>query len=52
MTEPGALEDDTLFWELFKGEPRAENGEIALPATPGLGLTLNDDRIQEWRYTG
>ena len=50
--EDAVLEDDTLFWELFKGEPRAENGEIALPATPGLGLTLNDDRIQEWRYTG
>lgn len=50
--EDAVLEDDTLFWELFKGEPRAQNGEIALPATPGLGLTLNDDRIHEWRYTG
>lgn len=43
------LEDDTLFWELFRGEPRAVNGEIALPATPGLGLELNEQNVADWR---
>ncbi len=36
-SEGGALDDDTLFWELFTGEPGAENGFIRLPDTPGLG---------------
>lgn len=48
--DDAVLEDDTLFWELFIGEPRAHKGEIALPATPGLGLELNEDRIRQWSY--
>ena len=47
-SEGGALDDDTLFWELFAGEPRAENGCVCLPARPGLGLELNWARIREW----
>jgi L-alanine-DL-glutamate epimerase-like enolase superfamily enzyme len=35
------LDDDTLFWELFSGEPRALGGYVTLPMTPGLGVILN-----------
>jgi len=44
----GALDDDTLFWELFKGEPMAVNGFVSLAETPGLGLELNDATIRKW----
>jgi L-alanine-DL-glutamate epimerase-like enolase superfamily enzyme len=46
--EGGALDDDTLFWQLFDGEPRAEDGHVRLPARPGLGLTLNQTNIRRW----
>jgi L-rhamnonate dehydratase len=46
--EEGApIDDDTLFRELFRGEPRPVDGYITLPDTPGLGVTLNADRIRE-----
>jgi L-alanine-DL-glutamate epimerase-like enolase superfamily enzyme len=48
-TEGGALDDDSLFWELFEGEPRARDGYVELSATPGLGLELNEKRVTEWR---
>jgi L-alanine-DL-glutamate epimerase-like enolase superfamily enzyme len=44
-SEGGALDDDTLFWELFKGEPGANEGFIELPQTPGLGLELNEEMV-------
>lgn len=47
-SEGAPLDDDTLFWELFAGEPTASGGHIALSGKPGLGLDLNEDRIQEW----
>jgi L-alanine-DL-glutamate epimerase-like enolase superfamily enzyme len=47
--EGGALDDDTLFWELFDGEPRAIAGHIDLAETPGLGLELNEKTINKWR---
>ena len=47
-SEGGALDDDTLFWELFTGEPRAENGFVRLPDKPGLGLELNWPQIRRW----
>ena len=50
--EGGALDDDTLFWELFVGEPRARDGHISLAAKPGLGLELNEETIRRWRYGG
>jgi L-alanine-DL-glutamate epimerase-like enolase superfamily enzyme len=40
--EGGALDDDTLFWELFEGEPRAKDGFVELTAKPGLGLELKE----------
>ncbi len=46
--EGGVLDDDTLFYELFVGEPRAEGGEVRLSDAPGLGLELNERRIHDW----
>ena len=46
--EGAPVDDDTLFWEIFKGEPRAENGHVVLSGKPGLGLELRMDRIREW----
>ena len=47
--EGGAPDDDTLFRELFTGEPRAVKGFVTLPATPGLGLELNERNVGSWR---
>ena len=51
-SEGGVLEDDTLFWELFEGEPRAVQGWVELSGQPGLGLELNEERVREWSYGG
>lgn len=48
----GALDDDTLFWELFEGEPKAEDGYLTLADKPGLGLELNAKMIDRWLYDG
>lgn len=38
-----------LFWQLFSGEPLANDGFIELsPITAGLGLSLNDDSLTEF----
>lgn len=50
--EGGTLDDDTLFWELFKGEPRAEDGFVTLSDKPGLDLEVNEDTVQEWLSRG
>jgi L-rhamnonate dehydratase len=48
-SEEGApVDDDTLFWEIFSGEPRPVDGHIVLSGKPGLGIDLNMDRIREW----
>jgi L-alanine-DL-glutamate epimerase-like enolase superfamily enzyme len=47
--EGGAPDDDTLFWELFVGEPKAEEGYVTLPEKPGLGLELNEEHVRQWR---
>jgi L-alanine-DL-glutamate epimerase-like enolase superfamily enzyme len=36
----GQLDDDTLFWTLFDGEPRAVDGYVSIPNLPGLGVAL------------
>jgi L-alanine-DL-glutamate epimerase-like enolase superfamily enzyme len=46
--EGAPVDDDTLFWEIFEGEPRAEKGSVLLSDTPGLGLKLNTDRVRRW----
>jgi L-alanine-DL-glutamate epimerase-like enolase superfamily enzyme len=51
-SEGGVLDDDTLFWELFEGEPTAVDGFLTLPETPGLGLELNERNTAAWRYQG
>ncbi|MCC7017022.1 MAG: mandelate racemase/muconate lactonizing enzyme family protein [Rhodospirillales bacterium] len=48
--EGGALDDDTLFWELFTGEPRAVDGYVTLPEKPGLGLEWNEARVRAWAW--
>ncbi len=46
--EGAPLDDDTLFWELFEGEPLALEGHVTLSGKPGLGLELNEKHIREW----
>ena len=50
--ESGALDDDTLFWEIFTGEPRARDGHVALSTGPGLGLEINEESVKKWLYDG
>lgn len=45
--EGAPLDDDTLFWDVFSGEPLAENGHVTLSGKPGFGLTLREDRLGE-----
>ena len=38
-----------LFWYIFNGEPKAENGSIDLcDDTPGLGLTVNESGLDQF----
>ncbi|HWY02311.1 MAG TPA: L-rhamnonate dehydratase [Candidatus Acidoferrum sp.] len=38
-----------LFWHLFQGEPRAQNGCVDLDDnTPGLGLTVNESGLEQF----
>jgi L-rhamnonate dehydratase len=38
-----------LFWYLFQGEPRAQNGYVDLDDnTPGLGLTINEPGLEQF----
>src|ERR1039457_1278989 len=38
-----------LFWYLFQGEPRAQNGYVDLDDnTPGLGLTVNESGLEQF----
>jgi len=46
--EGAPVDDDTLFWEIFDGEPRAENGHVSLSGAPGLGLQVRAGRLREW----
>src|SRR5215471_510535 len=45
------LDDDTLFWEIFSGEPQADNGHVTLSGKPGLGLSLREERVRELAVT-
>jgi L-rhamnonate dehydratase len=47
--EGGARDDDTLFWELFVGEPEPKDGFLTLSESPGLGLELNEEHLRQWR---
>jgi L-rhamnonate dehydratase len=45
----GVPDGNELFWTLFTGEPRAENGYITLSDAPGLGLEINWDVVNVHR---
>lgn len=39
-----------LFWYIFDGEPQARDGCVDLDdAAPGLGLTINEDRLRDFQ---
>jgi L-rhamnonate dehydratase len=41
-----------LFWYIFDGEPRAQDGHVDLDEkTPGLGLTINEAKLAEFEVT-
>lgn len=48
-SEGGVLDDDTLFYELFEGEPLARNGHVLLNDKPGLGIDINETQIRRWK---
>jgi L-alanine-DL-glutamate epimerase-like enolase superfamily enzyme len=45
--EGAPRDDDTLFWEVFAGEPLAEDGHVTLSGKPGLGLSLQEESVRE-----
>lgn len=45
--EGAPLDDDTLFWEIFAGEPMARDGHVTLSGKPGLGLSIRSERLLE-----
>lgn len=41
-----------LFWYIFNGEPKARDGCVDLDEhTPGLGLTIDEDRLRDFDVT-
>jgi L-alanine-DL-glutamate epimerase-like enolase superfamily enzyme len=48
----GAPDPNELFWTLFVGEPKAENGYITLSESPGLGLEINWEVVNAHRVNG
>ena len=42
-----------LFWYIFDGEPKAVDGFIQLSdKVPGLGITINEDRLKDFDVIG
>jgi L-rhamnonate dehydratase len=42
-----------LFWYIFTGEPRANDGYIDLDENaPGLGLTVNEQALSQFEVIG
>jgi L-rhamnonate dehydratase len=41
----------TFFTELFEGEPEAVDGWVELGDAPGLGITLNEELLEEYALT-
>ncbi|MCE5258710.1 MAG: L-rhamnonate dehydratase [Chloroflexi bacterium] len=39
-----------LFWSLYKGEPRAQNGYITLPDAPGMGIEPDWELVKKYHY--
>ena len=40
------LDGNTVFYEVFDGNPHVENGYLDLPVRPGLGYTLKQDVVE------
>lgn len=51
-SQGGELDDDTLFFEIFSGDPLAYEGHVELPAAPGLGLEWNENNVRAWTLPG
>jgi L-rhamnonate dehydratase len=47
----GIPDGNEIFWQLFVGEPLAQDGHIVLPETPGLGLEINWDIVNKYRVS-
>src|SRR5262245_54455526 len=45
----GIPDPNEMFWHVFEGEPRVQDGYITLPEKPGLGLELNWDVVNMHR---
>lgn len=43
----GRFDEDQVWWELFPDEPRAQQGTIRPPDGPGLGVTLDETRLEQ-----
>ena len=42
-----------LFWYIFKGEPVAKDGFVDLDENlPGLGLTVDEEKLKQFEVTG
>lgn len=47
--EPSGIPDgNELFWAIFDGEPRVQDGYVVLSGKPGLGLELNPEFRQKY----
>ena len=46
---PSELSESTIRRELVKNELRMENGRIALPNMPGLGIELNEAAVEKYK---
>ena len=42
------VEDSPLRWEVTEEDFPAEDGEVAIPERPGLGITLNRDTLERY----
>jgi len=48
----GVPDGNEMFWQLFAGEPLAQDGHITLNGEPGLGLEINWDLVNAYRMDG
>jgi L-alanine-DL-glutamate epimerase-like enolase superfamily enzyme len=40
------LDGNTIFYEIFDGNPPVEDGRVRLEPRPGLGYTLKEDQVE------
>ncbi len=44
----GSPDPNEMFWKMFSGEPLAQDGHILLHGTPGLGLEINWEIVNQY----